>query len=292
MNLGRHFSVLWRFKLVMLGGIVLGVLLAILAAFHVPEMKRRGSEQWQSQSDILVTQQGFPWGRVTLPDQTISPAASEALKNSGQQAPERTENKGDELQYADPGRFSQLALLYSLIAYSDQVRQTLPKGIKREQVSATALDATGAGVNFLPVIRLTTTADSAEGAVNLNEKAFAAFQTLLRSQQEDSKIDGNERVVLSILNQPDHPLLLSGRSKTPSAMAFLLCVILAIAVSHLLASLRPRPEDRRRDDDEDQAPRPPALVERPATVLPTRQASGSWSSAPGSSSALAGQRRT
>jgi len=123
MNLGRHFSVLWRFKLVMVAGLLLGLVLALLAAFSVPDMKRRGVEQWQSQSDIMITQKGFPWGRVTLPDQAITPAAREALEDSGQVVPDQS-NK-NQLPFADPGRFSQLALLYSTLAYSDQVRLSL-----------------------------------------------------------------------------------------------------------------------------------------------------------------------
>jgi len=286
MNLGRHFGVLWRFKLVMAVGIGLGLVLAVLAAFHVPDMKRRGAEQWQSQSDILVTQQGFPWGRVTLPEQGITPAAAEALKESGQPVPNQS-NK-NQLPFADPGRFSQLALLYSTLAYSDQVRTSLPQNPKREQISATALDATGNGTNFLPVIRLTTTATSADAAVELNSAAFSAFQDLLKREQSGSKIPNNERVVLTVINRPDHPLLLSGRSKTPSALAFLLCIIGAIAVAHLLESLRPRDRD---DDRGTGSPRAPSLVEQPPVLAP-RPAAGSWSSAPGGGSALAGQRRS
>jgi hypothetical protein len=286
MNLGRHFGVLWRFKFVVLAGMVLGLALAVLAAFHVPAMERRGSEQWQAQSDILVTQQGFPWGRVTLPDQSMTPAAAEALKESGQPVPDRSPTKNS-LPFADPGRFSQLALLYSLIAHSDQVRASLPQNPEREQIQAYAVDATGNGTNFLPVIRITTTATSAPGAVELNSAAFGAFQALLKKEQAGSKIPTNDRVVLSVLNQPDHPLLLSGRSKTPSVLAFLLCIIGAIAVAHLLESLRPRVG---RDDDDEQAPRQPSLVEHPPVLAP-RPAAGSWSSAPGGGSALAGQRR-
>src|SRR5262245_9931039 len=135
MNLGRHFSVMWRFKGIMALGVLFGFALAIFAAFHVPDMTRRGTEQWQSQSDILVTQRGFPWGRVTLPEQAITPGAAQAGATTGS-GTDTQRNNGNGLQFADPGRFSSLALLYSLIAYSDQVRQLLPQHPSRDQIQA------------------------------------------------------------------------------------------------------------------------------------------------------------
>jgi hypothetical protein len=289
MNLGRHFSVIWRFKVVMVVGVGLGVALAVLAAFHVPDMKRRGVQEWQTKSDIFITQQGFPWGRVTLPEQASSEDAAAAIKQAGQAAQQQKPSAEDSLPFADPGRFSQLAILYSRIASSDQVLAMLPGNPKREQVQANTMDATGNGTNFLPMITITTSAETAEGAVKLNKEAFNAFQTLIKKQQESSKIAVNDRVLLTVLNKPDHPILLSAPSKTPSILAFLLCIIGAIAVAHLLESLRPRDGG---EVDAAPTPRPqPSLVEPPPVPIAQRTASSSWSSAPGEGSALVGQRR-
>jgi hypothetical protein len=285
MNLGRHFSVIWRFKGVIAGGVTLGIILGILAAFHVPSMTRRGVETWQTQSDILVTQRGFPWGRVTLPQQAVSPAAAQAGATGGDTG---TGTQGSGLTFADPGRFSSLALLYSLIAYSDQVRGLLPEHPTRDQIQAAAVDATGNGTSFLPVIRLTTKGSSSAGAIKLNAAAFGAFQKLLRQQQNDSHISDNQRVQLSVINKPDHPQLLSGPSKTPSILAFMLCLIGAIAVAHMLDSLRPRRNDFGGVGEEPQDDYPAMPLAQPTVVaVPSN---GSWTSGPPSSAPHAGQR--
>jgi len=46
MNLARHISVLWRFRAIVGLGLLLGIVLAFVAAFHVPSMERRGVEKW------------------------------------------------------------------------------------------------------------------------------------------------------------------------------------------------------------------------------------------------------
>ena len=61
MNLERHLRVLWNHKLVVAGGLILGFVLAFLAAYNVSSggLERRGGEVWSSTSQIMVTQQGF-----------------------------------------------------------------------------------------------------------------------------------------------------------------------------------------------------------------------------------------
>ena len=68
MNLGRHAGVLWRFRLVTAVGV------ASACSSHssppsegIRRLSPRGSETWTAISSILVTQPGFPEGRVTLP---------------------------------------------------------------------------------------------------------------------------------------------------------------------------------------------------------------------------------
>ena len=74
MNLNQHARVVWKHRTVMAAGVLMGLVLAFLAAFSFPGLERRGTETWRGVSNILVTQKGFPEGRVTLPDQ---PAAGQ-----------------------------------------------------------------------------------------------------------------------------------------------------------------------------------------------------------------------
>jgi hypothetical protein len=230
MNLGRHIDLLWRNKAVAAGGVLLGLILALLSIYQLPSMERRGSEQWSVESNILVTQPGFPEGRVTLPDTTTG--VQGAVPEGTAESDSRSSQK-----FADPNRLSSLALLYSVIADSDQVRQKLQGGVARGQIEAVALDATGNGTTFLPIIQLVTKAASAPEAQSLNSETFKAFKALLESQQKANDIAPSGRIRLNLLNAPSEPRLLSGPSMTPAVLAFLLCMLATLAVIHLREGL-------------------------------------------------------
>ena len=80
------------------------------------------------------------------------------------------------------------------------------------------VDATGNGQGWLPIIRLTTTAGTPDGAVKLNQDTIAALTDYLRKNQRESNTPDDERVQLRVLNQPA-PALVSGRSLTISFLA-------------------------------------------------------------------------
>ena len=210
-------------------GLFLGVVLAILAIYQVPSMERRGSEEWSVESQYLVTQSGFPEGRVTLPNTGTDPAAP-PVEDTGS-----TGRTGQ--AFADPARLSSLAVLYSAIAVSDQIRQKLSMRVAPAQIRAVALDASGNGSNYLPIIQLVTKASSAQGAEKLSTETFAALKDLLASRQKANNIDPTSRVKLSLLSAPSDPLLLSGPSTAPGVLAFLLCLLATIAAVHVRESL-------------------------------------------------------
>ena len=230
MNLARHISVLWRFRAIVLAGVLLGLILAFLAAFQVPSMERRGTESWTAMSDVQVTQQGFPEGRVTPCVPTVGGTGTE------------TQTEGP---CADQGRFVQLALYYAQIAVSDEVRRRLPDEIvNKGAIEARNVDATGNGQGWLPIIKLTTTSNTAEGAVRLNQATIEAMEEYLTSNQKQSQTPQDDRVRLVVINQPAAALL-SGRSLAIPMAAFLLCILAAIAVAHIFENLRPQrgPDD-------------------------------------------------
>jgi hypothetical protein len=233
-NLERHLSVLWRYRLVVGLGILLGFLLAFLAAFDVTHgMQRRGEEQWNSVSQIFVTQDGFPWGRVTFPVAT-DPSVAQQPDNSA--TPDG--NTDDRIRFADPTRFPNLAFLYSFLTNSDKVRGKLPGPPSPDQIQAVPLDPTGRGDSFLPIIQLTTSADTAQGAVKLNRETIDGLKSLLKEWQDQADIATKDRVVLSTISKPSEAALIAGRSLTPSLLAFVLCMILSLALAHVLDGLR------------------------------------------------------
>jgi hypothetical protein len=236
MNLATHAAVLWRFRAVTITGLVLGIVLAVLAAYQVgwdggPKLTPRGSETWTSESSLLVTQEGFPEGRVILPE---TPPPGTVPTTPVPQA----DSSGKKLEFADPLRFSFLAQLYAQLAVSDRVLDEVPDNPDRDQIEAISVE--GPAATQLPVIQLTTTAASAEEAKELNTNLVKALQSVLASDQERAGIRSDQRTRVELLSAPAAPVMTAGRTHTGSILALLLCLLGAVAVAHLLAALRDR----------------------------------------------------
>jgi hypothetical protein len=222
MDLGQHAAVLWRFRAIVAAGLTLGIVLAFLAAYQVswdggPSVTHRGTETWSSDSSLLVSQAGAPELRSTYPPQS----------------------ERGQLQFAAPERFSNLANFYAELANTDGVRLRLPEHPKPGQIEAHPVEG-AAGQPILPVIKLTTFDESAAGARAMNKHLVAALIGVVTSGQAQNQIPASQRVELSLLNRPTEPVKTSGTSNTASILAFLLCIIGAVAVAHLLAMLRDR----------------------------------------------------
>ena len=237
MNLARHAAVLWRFRLITATGLFLGISLAVLASYKVsfdggPSLQARGSATWKSDALLLVTQPGFPEGRVVLPDTTETvPGTGETVQN-------------DKLQFADPNRFGGLADLYSQLAMSDRVRKEIPEKPEPLQNEALALPGASGGV-ILPIIKLSASADSQKGAQLLTQHAIEALQGVLSEDQSKARIPDQSRVEVRTLNAPSAGYLVSGPPRTAAILVFILSILGTIGLTHLLAALRSR------DDAED-----------------------------------------
>jgi hypothetical protein len=241
MSLARHAAVLWRFRAVMVVGLLLGLLLAILASYKPtfsggPKLEPRGSETWTSDSALLVTQPGFPEGRVVLP--TAAGAGAAGAAGAGAAAP--VEKKGA-IKFADPNRFTFLADFYTQMAGSDQVRRRIPGKPKPEQIQVSLVPGT-AGTPVLPIIKLTTNAGTAAAARALNVAMMQALRSELAAAQAKNGIAAGDRVQLASFNAASTPILTAARSRTASILALMLAIIGSIAVAHILASLRPGTE--------------------------------------------------
>jgi hypothetical protein len=230
MNLARHAAVLWRFRLITALGLLLGIALAIFATYQVPSMEPRGMETWSSESSLLVTQPGFPEGRTILPTPIVT-------DTDGDGQPD--EPKVKRQAFADPGRFTMLADLYAQLAVSDQVLSRVPEKPAPAQIQAMTVQSTSGAIT-LPVLKLTTMAPTAAGAQELNVHMVKALQGHLEEEQAGNDISKDERVQLSMLSRPTAPYMVSGPSKTGAILAFMLCLIGTIAVTHLLEALRNR----------------------------------------------------
>jgi hypothetical protein len=238
MNLARHAAVLWRFRAVTATGLVLGILLAILGSYRVTinggvSLVARGTSVYGSESQVLVTQPGFPEGRVTLPPSPVLGSTTDP----------KTEVDPNRIEFAAPERFMALADLYTQLITSDRVRIRIPGHPKADQITASPLPAVS-GAPILPIIALTTRASTATGAHALNTNSVDALRAVLTEEQRRNGIQPAHRVELTMLKAPSAGALVAGPSRTASILALLLCLIGTVAVTHLLAGLRDRtPEE-------------------------------------------------
>ena len=155
----------------------------------------------------------------------------------------------NELGFADPGRFPNLAEVYAQWATSDQVRERMSSHPAPGQITAVAVpNASGSAI--LPLIQFTATAGTAQAAQELNKEAIDALRGLIKDEADANQVPSKQRVELPTLNDASPGALISGPSHTAAILAILLCLIGTIAVTHLLAAISDR---RKLAADEPQA---------------------------------------
>lgn len=233
MELERHLGVFWRHRRLLGIAALLGLVLAFVAAFKVPEMKRRGETVYSSTSTIMVTQAGFPWGRVVLPGSAAVPGSTDTPTTG-----DSSSQDDNQIDFADPGRFSNLATVYSILAHSDEIRLRLKQKVTPEQITAAPLDVNGRGDQFLPMIDITTTDKTAAAAFDLNSATIKALDDYLVEQMDSNNVPRRQRVELTTINKPTAPIMVEGPSFAPPMLAFLLAMIAGISVCYILENFK------------------------------------------------------
>lgn len=242
MDLGLYVRVLWRFRLLVVVGLLLAGSLAVLSLVRIDGdgVTYRDPELWASTTRLGVTQNGFPWGRLLAQEQS----PGEAARNLA-------------IPLADPNRLTTLAVLYAELATSDPVRRQmlregaagvcpqgngLAAGSNGPQLCGRVVaSAISAGENrvMLPLIDLTAIATSPRAAVELAQRAATAFGNYIRQQQVANKVPRGDRVVVEQLQLPKAPRIFQPRSKTLPVVVFLAVMLATVGLAFLLENLRP-----------------------------------------------------
>jgi hypothetical protein len=215
MDLKLLGSAMWRFKWLVVLGVIAAAGLAVISTVRITtdgKVSYRQGEKWASYSRIFVTQRGFPWGQL---------------------APTST---------ADSGRFVSLALLYSSFANSDPVKRLMLKmgpPIPGQIESAAVLTSAGSS-DALPIISIAGLAATQRDSLQLTARATTALVAYIRGQQAANDIPDDDRVVVQVIEAPGRSTLLAGRSKTVPAMVFLAVLTVVLALVLVLENLRPR----------------------------------------------------
>jgi hypothetical protein len=233
MDFRLYARVLWRFRVVVAAGFAFAVLLAFLSVVRVSSngLAYRHSQLWSTTVRLLVTQKGFPEGRLyatepAAPGQNSPSAAAQAAKLG--------------IPVADPARFNTLAILYAELATSDPVhRLMLRDGPIAGKISAIALRDDASGV-LLPLIDVTALATSSRGAVELAARDARALDSYVADEQKANNVPVSDRVVIRTVVAPQQPHVFQPRSKTMAIVVFLAVLLATIGLAFVLENLRPR----------------------------------------------------
>jgi hypothetical protein len=227
-----YARVLWRFKVIVALGLVLGLSAGALSLVRVSTdgFTYRQPELWSSTTRLGVTQNGFPWGRLFAQ----SPLPEDQTTTTGQ------EGTAGEIPIADPNRFNSLAVLYAELATSDPVLGLMRRnGPIPGKVIAVALRDSESGT-MLPLIDLTAISTSPEGAVELAVRSSKALDTYVQEQQQANEVPSSDRVLVQVVVRPKAAEIFQPRPKTMPVVVFFVVMLATIGLVFLLESLRPR----------------------------------------------------
>jgi hypothetical protein len=229
MDIRHHLRILARSRKLLIAGILIGAVASILTTFKVTPsgIEWRSAATFTSDSRLFLTQHGFPWGRAVLPvpDPTVENS------DGGAPGPKAIRN------FADAARFGELAVIYSYIAQSDQVRDLIEPRAIADQVQVTWVQ-NPATHQPLPLLEVVTNANSAPRAKALNEAVIGALRRYLARNVRANQVPAGDRVTIDVLNPPKSGTILTGRSITGPVMLFLLSVVLTLIAVYVRENLR------------------------------------------------------
>jgi hypothetical protein len=226
MDLRLFGRVLWRFKLLVIVGFLIALALSILSTARVSSkgLTYRNTELFSANTQLGVTQNGFPWGRLF--------AETPSKTGVAETAPG--------IPVANPDRLNSLAVLYAELATSDPVRALMRLNTPiKDQITAVALRDESSGT-MLPLIDVTAIAPTPTKAVALAKRAAGALETYVARQQQMNNVPESDRVIIQEVVSPKKVHVYRARSKTMPVVVFLGVMFAFIGLAFLLENLRPR----------------------------------------------------
>jgi hypothetical protein len=230
MDLALYARVIWRFRLVVLLGLLLAIVLSTLSFVRVtfkggaPGLAYRQAEVWQSVERLLITQRGFAEGWTNPP----APGVPSSFLGGSRQT------------FVGTDRFAALALYYEQLANSDSVQRFVhrDRSLRGSIVAQHVLDPASRAP--LPVLDIGGFAGTPEDAIRIARRGAEAFRLYLEQQQIRTRIPTSDRVHLSVLNTAKGAQIFSPRKKTLPIVVFLTVMIAAVGLAFILENLRPR----------------------------------------------------
>jgi capsular polysaccharide biosynthesis protein len=212
MDLQQTFRVLWRFRVIVAVGLLLGIMLAFLAMVRVnlsasPHFSYRAQPRYESTTTVSVKHQGEKGLNGLNPDDL------DTLRNA--------------------------TTLFVPYAMGNAVMAALTKNGpihgKLFAVQGTASDG-----STLPIIDLAADADTPAAALQLAKRHLAAFQTFLRNYQLGNGTPARRLLVLEPVSGPLPAKLVQGRKLTKPILIFTAILVLTCGLAFVLENMRPR----------------------------------------------------
>jgi hypothetical protein len=232
MDLPLYIRVLWRFRLLVLPGLLVAIALAVLAygkvSFgHGLTITPRATPVFHVDALLLVTQKGFPWGQSQQP-----------------YVPGDVAKGIPPVPVGDFSRMSGIEMIYSELADSDPVKaRTRLKPTKTEKLfTSPYAPASAPPGTVLPMVALSADAASPARASALINARIGAFRNYISSRQSDAHLSERKRVAVQVLRagDPKTAVALSGKKKTLPVVVFLAVMIAVTGLAFMLENMRPR----------------------------------------------------
>lgn len=229
MDLKLFAAVLRRHKKVVLGGFLLGAVLAVFAygkpAFvhGKPTIVPSGAETWQTQSQLLITQRNDPYGDVVdgLP-----------LNSDGKVSP-----RNPTLQVGGVGYLASLSPVYAEIANGDLVQSKVHRFLPAAALVATPVTDPTSGL-LLPVVQLTVTGDSEAIVQRVAAIAATTLTGYVVSRQAAAAVPAAQRVQLSPVQNGFQLKLVKGHKPTVPMLVFVAVLAAAISLAFVLENFK------------------------------------------------------
>ncbi len=215
MDLGLFLAVLWRSRRLMLAGVLLAVVLAVLSygtpgfSGGKPALEPRGAEVWQSESQLLIAQAGFPYREP--------PEATEPARNLGSLSP-----------------------IYANLANGGLVQSEIRQQLGPLGTVKASEDIDLAASSFLPFVNIVATASTPAKATRLAAGAASIFQAFVARQQALNNIPPSRRIQLSVVDPGDRATLSEGHKLSIPVLVFVAVLIGVMSFVLLRENVRPR----------------------------------------------------
>ena len=224
MDLRLHANVIWRWRFIVISGLMLAMVLMFLSFFRVSlaegfSLHYRQGKTWRSTETLLLTQQDCALGQVTCRSQGF---------------------------LSSPGIGSSVAPLYAQFANSGLIRaRVLPNGqataATGDYLASPVTDASTGGQQLLPFLQFDGTGSTPGQATRMARRAVSVFLKYLSDTSNSSKIPQSNRIVLQVVSPAtlDDAQVFADRKKTRPIVVFLAVMIVTLGLAYVLENLFP-----------------------------------------------------